>query len=119
MKNTEYALSDRLHDAYLGQGEISLECTAQVIMQHEEENDTVLTPEEITRETRIAGEAFVDSLQSNASETYNYEKNKPETRFPRFEDHDAFQREIDRLEAMRPSVVRKAALLVILSTPQH
>lgn len=87
-------LTDILYDAFLSCGEILPASTiAEIIQAHEFESGTENDAATILKALREAGERFVDSMQEN--------------------EHDT-----DRLaywEAMRPSVVRRKAIEVMVA----
>lgn len=103
-------LTEILHDAFLTCGEILPAAhIAQIIWEYEFNSNTEHDAETILCAIRDAGEQFVDSMQGNTSDGYNYEGRHRET-------ETAYQEELDRWEAMRPSVVRRKAIEVI-ATP--
>lgn len=87
-------LTDILHDAFLNCGEIlPASDIARIIQEYEFESGTEHDAATILKSIRDAGEQFIDSMQENGHDT------------------DC----LAQWEAMRPSVVRRKAIEVIVA----
>lgn len=87
-------LTDTLHDSFLSSGEILPPADiARIIQEYEMWNGVEYDAATILGATREAGERFVDSMVQN--------------------EHDKEQ--VAKWEAMRPSTVRRSAILKIVS----
>ena len=97
-----HQLADMIHDKNLSSGEIwKLSDLTRDIYEMERDGGFTFTGEEILTAWRDAGERFVDSMQTNTFDGYTYECRHRET-------ETEYQEELDRWEAMRPSVVHMA-----------
>jgi hypothetical protein len=103
--STEYLISI-LHDKCLDQ-EQTLEayCIADIVMDVERSERVEFTPSEIIEASRDAGERFVDSMIQNEYDTQESE----------YDDIAPLEERVARWEAMRPSIVRRKAIMEALS----
>jgi hypothetical protein len=90
------------HEDFISSGEIlPSEYIAETVAEFEKENACVLSPEDIHRALWNAKDSFVDSMQGNVQDGYNYEGRHRET-------ETEYEEELARYEAMRPAKVRQA-----------
>lgn len=104
-------LQEFLHDKNMSCGEIlKLADIADDIHRMERDAGVIYTEAELLTAWREAGETFVDSMQGNTADGYNYEGRHRET-------ETEYQEELNRWEAMRPSVVRRKQIESIPMPP--
>ena len=103
--STEYLISI-LHDKSLDQGQtLEAYCIADIVMDVERSERVEFTPSEILEASRDASERFVDSMIQNEYDTQESD----------YDDIAPLEERVARWEAMRPSVVRRKAIMETLS----
>lgn len=110
------ALEEMLYESYLTSGEVHDAATvAEIVLDFEKSAQRTASPEEIYTAIRQAGERFVDSMVANENETWNDHLDAPDANCPKYDNEEQHLRYLAQWEAQRPSTVRKAELLKILS----
>lgn len=105
-------LTDTLHDSFLSSGEILPPADiARIIQEHEMWNGVEYDAATILSATREAGERFVDSMVQNEHDTEQEVKGGMYQGFP----INPLAERVAKWEAMRPSTVRRSAILKIVS----
>jgi hypothetical protein len=106
-------LTDTLHDAFLSSGEILPPADiARIVQEHEMWNGVEYDAKTILRATREAGEQFVDSKVQNEHDTEQEVKDGMYQGYP----IDPIEQRVAKWEAMRPSTVRRLAILAIATS---
>jgi hypothetical protein len=91
------SLESQLKDLFFSQGEMSIRCIADLVLQYESYYEVHLTDTEVLVATRNAGESFVDSMIDNEYETTG-------------EDLAPIEQRVEHWESMRPSTIRRKHL---------
>lgn len=106
-------LTDTLHDRFLSSGEILPPADiARLVQEHETWNGLEYDSQTIIRAIREAGERFVDSMVENEYDTEQEVKDGMYQGFP----IAPIEKRVAQWEAMRPSTVRRLAILAIATS---
>ncbi len=106
-------LTDTLHDAFLSSGEILPPADiARIAQEFEFWNNIEHDNETLLRAIREAGERFVDSMVQNEHGTEQEVRGGLYQGFP----INPIEQRVAKWEAMRPSTVRRLAILAIATS---
>lgn len=110
--STLMTLTDTLYDSFIASGEIlPASDIARIVQEHESWNDTEYDDQAIRRSVREAGERFVDSMIDNEHDTEQSVRDGMYQGFP----IAPLNERVAKWEAMRPSTIRRASILAIVS----
>jgi hypothetical protein len=94
------SLESQLEDLFFSQGEMSIRCIADLILQYESFYGVHCTDAEVLVATRNAGESFVESMIQNEYDTEE----------EGYTDLAPIEQRVEHWESMRPSTIRRKRL---------